>query len=127
MLSLFLYLGGLKVAKYDVYHIEERLKSWNPNVVRIDWDADREVHKIICQDAFKKEYVGMTVPFGKLDARVIHRMMEINPERGYNPFNELDDWFNKKDREDDHKMAEMAYGMADVLRKPLLNDALYGR
>lgn len=111
------------MAQYDIYHIEERLKEWHPAVLRIDWDVNQ--HKIIMKDARDKEYTAMHVPFGHLDARVIHRMMEINPERGYSPFDEIDRNIRQRERDQERKIENIAYDMANTLHRPLIEDYFY--
>ena len=125
MLLLFLY-GGIKLADYDVYHIEERLQELDPNILRVDFDNRRKLHRIICTDG-RAEYTAMTVPLGNLDSRVVTRMMEINPKRGYNPFHEIDKAAELKQKRDESRVSDIAYGMADIFFKPLTQHAFYGR
>lgn len=114
------------MAQLDLYNIEERLREWDENILRVDWDARKLRHRIICRDERTgEEYIAMTVPLGQLDARVVNRMMEINPKRGYNPFHEIDRARAAKERRDEIRISEMAHGMADVLHKPLINHAFY--
>lgn len=113
------------MALYDVYHIEERLREWHPAVLRIDFEERRKIHKVIMKDARGQEYTAMHVPLGELDARVIHRMMEINPERGYRAFDEINRNIRQREREQERKIEDMAYDMAETLRRPLIEDYFY--
>lgn len=111
------------MAQYDVYHIEERMKAWNPLIQRIEWKDEQ--HKIIAKDALGSEYIAMSVPHGQLDARVVYRMMEINPERGYNPFDELDRHFDERERKENRRIEAMAADFADNFRRPLIENYFY--
>lgn len=113
------------MAQYDVFHIEERLNEWHPAVLRIDWDDTRKIHKIIMKDAQNHEYTAMHVPAGHLDARVIYRMMEINPERGYNPFDEIDHNIRQREKGQNDRMEDMARDMANNLYEPIMRDYFY--
>ena len=113
------------MAKYDIYHIEERLREWHPSFVRLEWEDERKIHKVIMRDALNLEYTAMHVPHGQLDARVLYRMMEINPERGYNPFHEIDRNIRERERAENHRIEEMAYDFASNFRRPLIEDYFY--
>lgn len=115
------------MALFDIYNIESRLREWDENVLRIDFDEGRGLHKVVCKDKLGLEYVAMTVPVGKLDARVVHRMMEINPKRGYNPFDEIDQATEQREQASEKRIGDMAHSMADMLYRPLMNHALYSR
>jgi hypothetical protein len=111
------------MAQYDLYNIEQRLQELDPNILRIDFDYDRERHQIIAWDAYnKEEYIAMTVPWNELDARVVLHMQRINPER-FNAFAELDKLNAIRERDQERKTEDMAHSMADMLYKPLLKDA----
>ena len=109
----------------DIYHIEERLKELDSNILRVDFDWRSMRHHIICTDGHE-EYTAMSVPLGELDSRVVRRMQEIDPRRGYNPFREIDEANALKERRQDAEISDISRGMADVLYKPLMNHALYG-
>lgn len=98
---------------YDIYHIEERLQEVDPNILRIDFDPDTLRHEIVARDKANNEYVAMTVPLGKLDARVVERVKEIDPRRGYNPFDDIEKWMNDKERRENRRIEDMARDMAD--------------
>lgn len=108
----------------DLYNMEERLKQIDDRVMRIDFDMNKLRHNIIAWDPKEEdEYIAFTVPLGELDARVEYEFYRIRNER-YNAFDELRKWEAMKEREENRKIEDMAHGMADVLYKPLLRDAL---
>lgn len=113
------------MSQYDLYYIEDRLKQWHPAVLRIDFEEQRKIHKVVMLDARGQEYTAMHVPLGELDARVIQRMMEINPERGYKAFDEIERNIQQREREQERKIEDMAYDMAETLRRPLIEDYFY--
>jgi len=108
----------------DLYNIEDRLKEIDPNILRIDFDYDKQLHEIIAVDKLGAQYVAMTVKHGELDARVIRRMQQIDP-RKFNPFDEVMEWHRKKERSEEKKVEDMARDFAENLRKPLIQDAFY--
>lgn len=108
----------------DIYHIEERLKEIDPNILRIDFDYDKQVHEIIAVDKLGAQYVAMTVKHGELDARVLKRMQEIDP-RKFNPFDELEKWQVQKERAEQRKVEDMARDFVDTFHAPLVRDAFY--
>jgi hypothetical protein len=113
------------MAQYDPYYIEERMRELNWRLRRIDWNDRAKRHEIIAVDAMNQEYIAMTVKPGQLDDRVLTRLKEIDPTNGYNPFRELEKWQKQKERDEERKVEDMAYGMADTLYKPLIQDAFY--
>lgn len=113
------------MAKYDVYDIERRLREFDDKILRIDFDERQGMHRIMCWDPVnKEEYIAMSVPAGELDVRVERRMMEINPAH-FNALAEFDRMKAERERAQDQKIEDMAYNMADMLYKPLLQDAGY--
>jgi hypothetical protein len=82
-------------------------------------------HKIIAIDKQGVEYTAMTVPLGQLDARVVHRMQEIDPKKGYRAFDEVERLTRQRERNEERKVEDMAHSMADMLHKPLIRDAFY--
>lgn len=123
-MPLLFTLGGL-MAINDLYHIEDRLKEIDPNILRIDFNYDKKLHEIIAVDKLGTQYVAMTVKHGELDARVLQRIQQIDP-RKFNAFDEIGKWLHKKEIDEDKKVSEIARNMADTLRKPLIYDAMYG-
>jgi hypothetical protein len=123
MLSLLL-LGGTMPNVNDIYHIEDRLREIDHNILRIDFDYDREMHKVVAVDKMGTQYTAMMVKHGELDARVVSKFQRIDP-RKFNPFDEVDQWLQKKDRDDEKKIEDMSRNMADLLHKPLIQDAFY--
>ncbi|OAS19248.1 hypothetical protein [Paenibacillus oryzisoli] len=109
----------------DLYYIEDRLKEIDPNILRIDFDYDNLKHQVIAVDKLGTQYVAMTVKHGELDARVVRRIQQIDP-RKFNPFDDIGKWLHKKELDEDKKVNEIARGMAETLRKPLMHDAMYG-
>jgi hypothetical protein len=108
----------------DIYNMQERLNRIDPRIIRIDFDFDKQRHNVIAWDAKEHdEYIAFTVPLGELDARVEKELYRIRPEN-YNVFDELRAFEAKREQEEDQRISEMAHGMADVLYKPLMRDAL---
>jgi|HigsolmetaGSP11D_1036233.scaffolds.fasta_scaffold17374_2 hypothetical protein len=103
------------MAKYDIYHIEERLQQYDPDYFRrIDFDEKRGLHRLICYDPVnREEYVAFTVPAGKLDHRTVAKYMEIHPRNGFNIFKYLDQELNKREREQEKRISDMAHDLAD--------------
>lgn len=110
---------------YDLYNIEGRLKEMDPNILRIDFDYDKELHEIIAVDKLGTQYVAMTVKHGELDSRVITRMQEIDPRRGFRPFDELMNWMDQKAHNDEKKVEDMARDFAETIHRPLVEDYCY--
>lgn len=108
----------------DLYNIEDRLKQIDDRILRIDFDFNKLRHNVIAWDPKDEdEYVAFTVPLGELDARVEKDMYKIRNEQ-YSAFDELRAWEAKKERDEERRIEDMAHGMADLLYKPLLRDAL---
>lgn len=108
----------------DIYNMEQRLNQIDPRIIRIDFDSKRMRHKVVAWDEKNhEEYIAFTVPFGQLDARVEWDVYKSRPESSYDPFEEIRQSDIKKEREEDKKISDMAYSMADMLYKPLMRDA----
>lgn len=113
------------MAKYDVHNMEERLKRIDDRILRIDFDNNRKRHNIVAWDSRgEEEYIAFSAAPGELDARVEHEFYRIR-NGNYNAFDELRAWEAQKERNDEKRIEENAAGMADVLYKPLLQDAGY--
>src|SRR5690606_16196775 len=100
--------GGIDMAKYDIYHIEERLQQYDPDYFRrIDFDEKRGLHRLICYDPVnREEYIAFTVPAGKLDHRTVAKYMEIHPRNGFNIFKYLDAELQKRDRAQEKRISD---------------------
>jgi hypothetical protein len=104
------------MALYDPYYIEERLKEYDPNIRRIDFDPRRGLHRIVCWDPYvEEEYIAMTCKAGELDARVYNRMREINPSH-FNALEEIQRAQAEKEREEERKINHMAQDWADNIQ-----------
>lgn len=103
------------MAQYDIYHIEERLKDYDPEIFRrIEFDEKRGLHRLICYDPkTREEYIAFTVPHGKLDHRTVARYMEIHPKNGFNVFKYLDRELEKRERQQEKKISDMAHDLVD--------------
>lgn len=113
------------MAIYDVHNMEERLKQIDSLILRIDWCTNRKRHNIIAWDARNnEEYIAFSAAPGELDARVEREFYRIR-NGNYNAFDELREWEAKKELNEEKRIADTAAGMADVLYKPLLQDAGY--
>jgi hypothetical protein len=108
------------MAQHDVYYIDERLQEYDPNL-RVEWNPRKRIHQVLYQN----EPV-MAVPEGKLDARVYHRIVEIDRRNGFDPFKTVDQWLVHRDRQEEKKVEHMAQDMADMLHRPLVENYLYG-
>jgi hypothetical protein len=113
------------LARYDIYNVEERLREYDPELFRrVDWDEKRSLHRIICYDPHdREEYCAFTVQHGQLDHRVVSDFMRISPKNGYNPFEELDQKIDEKERAQERKITDMATDLAENIlgsfsRKP---------
>jgi hypothetical protein len=113
------------MAQYDVFDIERRLKEYDP-CLRIEWDPEDCVHEVIYRNPVTtQDEIVMTVQPGQLDARVERRVKEIDRMRGYDPFKEIQKALDERDREQERKIEDLAYDMANTIRRPLIEDAFY--
>jgi hypothetical protein len=107
----------------DVHNIEDRLKQIDDRILRIDFDHKKKRHHIIAWDSRElTEYIAFTVPAGQLNALTVLEFYRIR-NGSYSAFDELRSWEAQKERDENRKLEEMAHSMADLLHKPLLQDA----
>lgn len=113
------------MARFDVYHMEERLMAIDENIVGIMWNDKKERHEVMAVDARNELYIAFTVKHGELDGRWEQELRYLNPRRGYSAWKDLEKSWAEKERQDDKKIADMARDFADHLYQPMLRDA-YG-
>ena len=109
----------------DVYHIEEMLQKHDPYLY-IAYNPNDGTHLIM--DGLMDTAI-MKIPqigFEKLDMRAYREIRRISPERGYSVTKELNESENRRARESEKTIDEIASEMAKDSKRAFINAFDYG-
>lgn len=118
--------GYQKNIKNDVYHIEDRLQEYDPDLY-IMYNPNDGTHLIM--DGIT-ELAVMRIPqigFEYLDARVLQRIRQIHVVNGYSASWELQEAEDRKHREEERVMSDLSYEFAKESKEAFINAFDYGR
>lgn len=136
MPSLFLYMGGgsamnrhyrhgfQRTFTNDIYHVERRLREYDPHLY-VMYSPKTGEHLIM--DGLL-EIAIMRIPqkgFETLDARVVSHIKRIHTANGFSAGQIVDKAEEKRLREQDKTVDDIAYNMARDMKRAVKNHA-YG-
>lgn len=110
----------------DIYHIEERLKEYDPDLYLLFNDKTGE--HLLMDGLMDMAIMKIPQPgFEVLDARLVDHIKKIHTANGFSATEEIERHQEKLDREEERKLNDVAEDFAKESKEAFRNAYDYGR
>ncbi|OUB91689.1 2,3-dihydroxybenzoate--AMP ligase [Bacillus thuringiensis serovar medellin] len=110
----------------DIYHVEERLQSYDPHLYLM-WNPKNGEHVIM--DGLLDMSI-MKIPqigFEQLDARIVDHIKRIHTVNGFSAVQTVEDTEKKRQQEQERQLQDLAEDYARESKEAFWNAHAYGR
>lgn len=118
--------GFQRNMKNDLYHVEEQLQAYDPHLYVM---YNPNSGEWLIMDGLM-EFAVMRIPqigFETLDSRVVSHLKKIHTANGFSASWEIKEADERREREQQRQMDDLAYNYAKDMERPVKELAYYNR